>query len=161
MREILFRGKRIDNSEWIYGSFCMDAVEQKNGLCGVDGFIRLYDFAKGKIQMHEVDRETVGQYTGLTDKNGKKIFEGDVLSYDFVGEDFATGEADIPQRDIFVVTWRDGKWDGWQMWERMTDHEREAFGFCDGDSINSKECRKMEVIGNIHDNPEFLEVPHE
>ena len=68
MREILFRGKRLDNGEWVYGSFCMDALEQFNGLCGVDGFIRLYDKAKGKMQTYEVDRETIGQYTGLKDK---------------------------------------------------------------------------------------------
>ena len=49
MREIMFRGK-MDDGKWVYGSFCMDAREQFNGLCGVDGFIRFYDKTKGKMQ---------------------------------------------------------------------------------------------------------------
>ena len=135
MREILFRGKRVDNGEWVYGSFCMDAVEQKNGLCGVDGFIRLYDPTAGKMQMHEVDRETVGQFTGLTDKNGKKIFEGDIVEgADFTAEDGGYG----------VVSFVDGAF--------------EVSGNNVAGTFNENYYgREFEVIGNIHDNPELLE----
>ena len=130
MREILFRGKRIDSGEWVCGSFCMDAREQFNGLCCVDGFIRLYNKAEGKMQMHEVDRETVGQFTGLTDKNGKKIFEGDICKHrsNYSG-DFI----------ISVVTYTDG------CFLAMADNNS---GF--------NLSKKLEIIGNIHDNPELL-----
>lgn len=132
MREILFRGKRLDNGEWVYGSFCMDALEQFNGLCGVDGFIRLYDKTKGKMQTHEVERETVGQYTGLNDKNGEKIFEGDILLLD--GEDglFELKFDDDTARFVMIG-------DSFQV---------------DFDNFWSYE---VEVIGNIHDNPELME----
>lgn len=145
MREILFRGKRLDNGEWVYGSFCMDAVEQKNGLCGVDGFIRRYDFAKGKMQMHEVDRESVSQFTGLTDKNGKRIFDGDILhivsytcDYDFktsVGAKYGYTSG------LYV----DGDFNG-------GDFTEIGFAF----DYWSNEDAEVEVIGNIYDTPALM-----
>lgn len=139
IREILFRGKRSDNYEWVYGSFCMDALEQIKGIRCVNGFIRLYDKAKCKRQMYEVDRETVGQFTGLTDKHGKRIFEGDIVRF---------AERRIGGEDVSIV-------------EQVSFDEG---GFCTHRyflnnwlrSGNTK-LEDIEVIGNIHDNPELME----
>ena len=142
MREILFRGKRLDNGEWVYGSFCMDALEQFNGLCGVDGFIRLYDKAKGKMQSHEVDRETVGQYTGLKDKNGKRIFEGDILHIAKIADGLGGYYQPPFDYPVNVVV----KWDlcAW-MWETLCEDKRYI-------SFPGAWCHyECEVIGNIHD----------
>ena len=141
MREIIFRGKK-DDDEWVYGSFCMDAREQFNGLCGVDGFIRLYDKAKGKMQTYEVDRETVGQYTGLMDKNGKRIFEGDIVAqnwYDYdEPRDDSFGKVVFCEYDCSFSVMDVNK-DGFMPLGRCGSYHWE-----------------VEVIGNIHDNPEML-----
>ena len=141
MREILFRGK-MDNGEWVYGSFCMDALEQFNGLCGIDGFIRLYDKGKGKMQTYEVDRETVGQYTGLMDKNGKRIFEGDIVAqnwYDYdEPRDDSFGKVVFCEYDCSFSVMDVNK-DGFMPLGRCGSYHWE-----------------VEVIGNIHDSPELL-----
>lgn len=142
MREILFRGKRIDNDEWACGSFCMDAIELKNGPCGVDGFIRLFDFHMGKMQMHEVDRETVGQFIGLTDKNGKKIFEGDLIKADN-GDGISKDSPLIVSKPDFYAGFTSG---------RIIDGE-----YIENNVLNQYIASQMIVVGNIHENPELLE----
>lgn len=132
MREILFRGKRLDNGEWVYGNFCMDALEQTRGLCGLDGFIRRYNTDTKRMEMYEVDRETVGQYTGLVDKNGRRIFDGDIVKSIETKE---TGVVQFfPEHSAFMV------------WCKFSNE----VGFL-------YECTSIaEVIGNVHDNKSLL-----
>lgn len=142
MREILFRGRSVDTDEWVYGSFCMDALEQVGHPIEVNGFIRWYDIENKKVLVCEVERETVGQYTGLCDKNGKKIFEGDVLSHyiNWLG-----------RRVNGVCEYDDKEQAAW-MCRFVDESENEATGFL-ADWVDNNGC---EIIGNIHDNPELL-----
>ena len=134
MREILFRGKRTDNGEWIEGYAAMSGgtfIICDNGLT-YGGFI-----------VYEVIPETVGQYTGLTDKNGVKIFEGDIVRY---GTN--TNRADNKEIHEVVFETRGGSG-----YFGIRISEIETWNFC-----LEVPAKFMEVIGNVHDNPELLKV---
>ena len=129
MREILFRGKRTNNGEWVYGDLiqnvdCLKIREQEKSI-------------KKIAKSYEVDLETVGQFTGLLDKNGKKIFEGDIVLGLFLFDMSINA----------VVKFRDGAF-GLE-WRRGEIIEFNAF---------TSLCNiTYEIIGNIYDNPELLE----
>ena len=126
MREILFRGKRTDNSEWIYG----DLVQWSDG-------VQIFDYdGVGKVK-NNVIPETVGQYTGLKDKNGKRIFEGDIV--------YCKSRLDNAN---MVIIFERGQFR--MVLSENYRSDQTNSGFYD---IN---CFDKEVIGNIHDNPELL-----
>lgn len=122
MREILFRGKRIDNGDWVYGCY-----------------VEMHDH-EGNVTHHisppwcKVAPKTVGQYTGLTDKNGKKIFEGDVL----------------------LCEYPSSVWRGYVVWGKGCFSVK----ICSGKNCPALDIvlhyGSVEVISNIHDNPELI-----
>lgn len=81
MREIIFRGKNVDNGAWVYGSFIPDMLEVFC-ITDIDGFIKPFSLNKEELTEVRVERSTVGQFTGLTDKNGTKIFENGYMIID-------------------------------------------------------------------------------
>lgn len=129
MREILFRGKQRDNGNWIEGYLIHNEIE--NTHIPYIGYL----FGDDDVDLAEAIPETVGQYTGLTDKNGKMIFEGDIIKNEYVEGKY----------QLFKIIYN----------ETMYRWEVENKYRCCG-----KLCHvigSMEIIGNIHDNPELLE----
>lgn len=128
MREHKFRGKRTDNGEWVFGAY-MPATKQHDTTIGV--YQEWSEYQPGWWEWYEVDPETVGECTFLSDKNGTDIYEGDIVIY-----------SDMMSKHTYMVK-----------------HDRYQFEFFDGKygngllSIIHQQC---EVIDNIYDNPELL-----
>ena len=136
----LFRGKRKDNGEWVIGYYVCVGSKYHYILTGkIDITKKFPEFEK-----HEVLPETVGQFTGLKDKNGKLIFEGDIVKFKkFKNEYIGT----IAFNDISLA---------FEIWTNIVVG---AYGEKATHKHMIYHCDEIEVIGNIHDdNPELLEV---
>lgn len=136
MREILFRGKSLGNGDWLEGSLFIDDKGEKHEI--------LAGYVNYRLSW-EVDPETVGLYTGLKDKNGKRIFEGDIIQIRF------EGDAEPPSKpeswyETGKVIWHD-QLHGWYV----------VFDSPDGIAIQEYDgCDDVFIVGNIHDHPELL-----
>lgn len=166
MREVLFRGKRVNNGEWVYGGII--PLDTDSGYVFIaEPFLSastlpVYEIIKHHT--HLVIPETVGQYTGLTDKNGKRIFEGDIVQYetfdDFdcksivkFGEyeqDGSGGEYSGAKCIGFYVKVDNFTCPDW--WEA----EPENFPYYMWQQNILEVASECEVIGNIYDNSELL-----
>lgn len=146
MRTIIFRGKRKDNGEWVEGNFYESQISGcyilENKLLATVGGRRSRATIRDKLIPYEVDPETVSQYTGLKDKNGKRIFEGDIV---ICGKEI---NGNIIDRlvEIGFVEMRHGA---------FGLHRKQGYYRPFKDWLEDYE---YEVIGNIHDNPELLEI---
>ena len=119
MREILFRGKEIDNDEWTYGFYFEHSIDGQKY-----SYIKYQTFDEGFVT-NEVVADTVGQFTGLCDKNGRKIFEGDIV--------------ESPRGTQGFIEWQNAEC---------------AFLVNIGDDWQTMDDCPYEVIGNIYDKEE-------
>ena len=128
MREIIFRGKSTRNGKWLYGSY----IHQTEYFGDTDECHYIVEccpaiFNFKMMNFLPIDFETVGQYTGFDDKNGKKVFEGDILKAE--------------------IWWEQGG---------CYPHTETRFIEADFPNMYKNHFEKFEVVGNIYDNPELL-----
>ena len=144
MREILFRGKRVNNGEWVEGFY--SAEEYNLNTHSIEYIPRIQLI--GKCVSLGVIPENVGQYTGLTDKNGRKIFEGDIVHAIYQSNYVGMKNIDF---GIGVVEYCGNYYS-------HASYEINIIGEIGSRVFSASLEGGVEVIGNIHDNPELLEA---
>ena len=155
MREILFKAKRVNNGEWVEGYYLRDQYH----IGGKDIIFYRKDSDRFTVYTDRIDIETLCQFTGLTDKNGNKIWENDILMCHGNPKDLAKavfGEFGV--RDIETGSIVD-KVTGWHYEIIPTDEISRCEPFCWSMLLTKyyiDRC-EMEVVGNIFDNPELLQ----
>lgn len=146
MREILFRGKRTDNGEWEYGSLL--SPNEFNAIPHIVYIDYLNEYGDiGEISTPVIP-ETVGQFTGLTDKNGVRIFEGDIVKCTDTINDFEFNSVVEFGNPNGEYNW------GYQL--KFISGEESNFDILCWVDMEETGAY-IEVIGNIHDSPELLE----
>ena len=149
-RTIKFRGKRLDNGEWVYGSLLLWSDGDATILQNNDG-------NNNAVWKREVDPSTVGQYTGLKDKNGKEIYEGDIV--DVIYRDYSKDEDFDRDYHCSGAVCFDENLGSYEV--RIIEGEAPLFNdiiYKDEFTMNigSFMYQDAVVIGNIHDNPQLL-----
>ena len=139
MKAILFRGKSVETNEWVYGSYILEKYGNTPYIC----YFEYGTFVN--IKQVEVIPETVGQFTGLTDMNGKKIFEGDIVS-----TKYKLGRGHYY---VFEVYYNENLCHFALTINRGSYTKNKQYDWL---QLTSLKANKVEVIGNTYDNKELL-----
>lgn len=132
----LYRGKRVDNGEWVEGWLIVNRVDREPEPEEIYCYILAYGKGESYVTWYPVDPETVGECSGVPDKDGVRIYEGDILKIVYLCQKPVTA----------VVEFTDGKFTA-----RYTRNEKEHI-----DTLSGTASSLYKIIGNVHDNPELL-----
>lgn len=163
MREIKFRGKRIDNGEWVYGSLFRGISPHDRQPYSIILTDEKYD-AEGHLpkdialgfhsdEVFVVEANSVGQFTELLDINEKDLYEGDIVEWNFTYE-YICASGGVEFRETIVkgiIKWQQG---GFIL--DVIENDFEDAEWYSISALNTDTGSDVEIIGNIHDNPELI-----